>query len=51
MRRKPEFGPEVLELFDGYVHGTISRRQFLDRAGALTIAGVSAATLLDTNGS
>ena len=35
MERKKagDFPPEVLELFDGYVHGSISRRDFLDRAG------------------
>jgi len=41
-----KFDPRVLELFDGYVHGKLSRRQFLDRAGAFTVSGVSAATLL-----
>jgi carboxymethylenebutenolidase len=46
MSDKPIFDPQVLKLFDGYVHGTISRRQFLDRAAALTVSGVSAATLL-----
>jgi len=48
MADKPELDPQVLKLFDGYVHGTISRRQFLDRAAALTVSGVSAATLLAT---
>ena len=48
MTGKPELDPQVLKLFDGYVHGTISRRQFLDRAAALTVSGVSAATLLAT---
>ena len=27
-----DFPPEVLKLFDGYVHGCIDRREFLDRA-------------------
>ena len=36
----------VWELFDGYVHGTISRREFLDRAARFTASGVSAAALL-----
>ena len=26
-----DFDPRVLKLFDGYVHGIISRRNFLDR--------------------
>jgi carboxymethylenebutenolidase len=36
----------VWKLFDGYVHGTVSRREFLDRAARFTASGVSAATLL-----
>jgi carboxymethylenebutenolidase len=46
MSRKPGLSPEVLRLFDGYVHGAISRRQFLDRAAAFAVAGVSAAAML-----
>jgi carboxymethylenebutenolidase len=41
-----DFDPEVLELFDGYVHGRLSRRDFLMRAGRYAAGGVSAATLL-----
>lgn len=48
MIEKQKYDPRVLELFDGYVHGVISRRQFLDRAAAFTVSGVSAATLLAT---
>ena len=33
-----DFSPELLELYDGYVHGRISRRQFLDRAATLAVA-------------
>jgi len=44
--KKQEYDPRVLELFDGYVHGKVSRRQFLDRAAAFTVSGVSAATIL-----
>jgi carboxymethylenebutenolidase len=36
----------VWKLFDGYVHGTVTRREFLDRAARFTASGVSAATLL-----
>jgi carboxymethylenebutenolidase len=35
-----------MRLFDGYVHGQISRRQFLDRVAAVTASSVSAATIL-----
>ncbi len=41
-----DFHPELLELYDGYVHGRLSRRDFLDRAAAFAVAGVTAATLL-----
>jgi carboxymethylenebutenolidase len=42
-----KFPPEVFRLFDRYVHGQLSRRDFIDRAGALAIAGMSGAALLD----
>jgi carboxymethylenebutenolidase len=41
-----DYDSRVLELFDGYVHGKITRRQFLDRAANFTAAGVSATALL-----
>ena len=34
--------PRVFDLYDNYCHGRIDRRQFMDRAAALTIGGVSA---------
>ncbi|NND49060.1 MAG: dienelactone hydrolase family protein [Rhizobiales bacterium] len=43
-----DFDQRVLDLFDGYVHGLIDRREFLDRAAKYTAAGVSAAALLDS---
>lgn len=43
-----DYSPEVLALFDKFVHGDISRREFIDRAAAFTVAGVSAAALLGT---
>ncbi len=43
-----DFDPRVLKLFDGYVHGIISRRNFLDRAAAYTVGGVTAAALLES---
>ena len=42
-----DFHPEVLNLFDLYVHGMISRRRFLDGAAKFTASGVTAAALLD----
>jgi len=41
-----DFHPELLELYDYYVHGKISRREFLDRAGKYAIGGLTAAGLL-----
>ena len=41
-----DFKPEVLQLFDQYVHGAISRRGFLDGAARHAGAGVTAAGLL-----
>ncbi len=43
-----DFAPELLELYDGYVHGKLSRRDFLERAatyavGSLTAVGILAA--------
>lgn len=40
-----DFHPEVLRLFDAYVHGALSRRGFIDRAAPFT-AGASAAAVL-----
>lgn len=49
MERKTanDFHPEVLKLFDGYVHGNISRRSFLSRAAGFAVAGISAEGLLN----
>ncbi len=40
------YTPEVLDLFDAYVHGGIDRREFLRKAGLMTVGGVTAASLL-----
>ena len=40
-----DFAPQLLELYDYYAHGRISRREFLDRAAVFT-AGVSALSVL-----
>lgn len=41
-----DFDPEVLKLFDQYVHGGISRRDFLSSAARYAVGGVTAAGLL-----
>ncbi len=43
-----DFPPEVLKLFDGYVHGAVSRRDFLDRASKYAIGGFTAAAMLES---
>ena len=42
-----DFVPEVLSLFDRYVHGLIDRRGFLDGAARYATAGVTAVGLLE----
>jgi carboxymethylenebutenolidase len=41
-----DFDPEVLRLFDQYVHGAIDRRGFIDRAARLAGGAAPAAALL-----
>jgi carboxymethylenebutenolidase len=41
-----DFHPELLELYDYYAHGQISRRDFLDRAARYAAGGLSAAAIL-----
>jgi carboxymethylenebutenolidase len=47
-RKASDFHPEVLRLFDGYVHGTLSRRDFLDRAAKFAIGSFTAAAMLES---
>jgi carboxymethylenebutenolidase len=42
-----DFDPELLRLFDQYVHGLLDRRGFLERAAKYAVAGVTATALLD----
>jgi carboxymethylenebutenolidase len=44
-KKASDFPQELLNLFDGYVHGAISRRAFLDRAQKFAVGGVGAAAL------
>lgn len=46
MKKASDYDPEILTLFDGYVHGKITRRQFLDRAAAIATVGASAGAIL-----
>ena len=40
-----DFPPELLEYFDFYVHGKISKREFLDLASKFVVGGLSAVAL------
>jgi len=42
-----DFAPEVMQLFDQYVHGLIDRRGFLNGATRYAVGGVTATMLLD----
>lgn len=41
-----DFSPELLELYDFYAHGKISKREFLEKAGKFTVGGLTAAAVL-----
>ncbi len=41
-----DFSPELLELYDFYVHGRITRREFLASAGKCAIGGMTAVAAL-----
>lgn len=41
-----DFHPELLELYDYYAHGKITKREFLDQATKFTVAGLSALAIL-----
>ena len=42
-----DFDPELLILFDAYVHGALDRRGFLDKARKYAVGGMTAAMVLD----
>jgi len=46
-KRATDFHPHILEIFDGYVHGAISKRDFIRQAGKFAAAGVTGAMILD----
>jgi carboxymethylenebutenolidase len=47
-KKASDFDPDLLKLFDQYVHGGISRREFLDRAARFAVGGLTAAALLES---
>src|ERR1043166_1045033 len=44
-KKASDFPQELLNLFDGYVHGGISRRVFLRRAEKFAVGGMTAVAL------
>lgn len=46
-RKTSDFRPEVMKLFDQFVHGAIDRRALLSNAKKYAIGGLSAAMLLN----
>ncbi len=47
-KKASDFHPEVLKLFDGYIHGLLSRRDFLDRAAKFALGSFTAAAMLES---
>ena len=47
-KKASDFPKEVLALFDGYVHGGLTRRDFLDRAAKYAVGGFTAAAMLES---
>ena len=46
MQRASDFDPEVMLVFDQYVHGDIDRRTFLERVGRFAVGTMTAAGML-----
>jgi carboxymethylenebutenolidase len=44
-KKASDFDPELLDLFQSYVHGGISRREFLDGAAKFAVGGLTATAL------
>jgi carboxymethylenebutenolidase len=45
-RKASDFHPYILEIFDGYVHGKLTKREFMAEAGKFATAGVTGAMIL-----
>ncbi len=48
MKKATDFDQKLLNLFDRYVHGMISRRQFLDQASKFAVGSLTAAAILES---
>jgi carboxymethylenebutenolidase len=47
-KKASDFPPEVLKLFDGYIHGRLGRRDFLEGAARFAIGGFTASAMLES---
>ncbi len=47
-KKTTDYSPEVLRLFDRYVHGDLSRRDFLEQAAKYALGSMTAATILES---
>jgi len=46
-KKATDFDPRILEIFDGYVHGKITKRAFISQAGKFAAVGVTGAMILE----
>ncbi len=47
-KQASEFDPQVLELYDDYAHGRLSRRQYIQKLGAFAVGGITVQALMDS---
>lgn len=47
-KKASDYPPEVMKLFDGYVHGAMTRRDFLDRAAKYAVGAFTATAMLES---
>ncbi len=45
-KKASDFHPYILEIFDGYVHGKLTKREFIREAGKFAAAGLTGAMIL-----
>src|SRR3989442_13111338 len=45
--RRPKIPAEAIELYNRYIHGEISRREFFEGAKRFAIAGLAATTIIE----
>lgn len=46
-KKARDFDRRILEIYDGYVHGKMSKREFMSQAGRYAAAGVTGAMILE----